>query len=72
MAKKLKKLMAVFLAMVTCMSLISTAAFAEESDIETGGSEETVWYGGEMSVPVTAGTNGYTFQSVYVQQLDGW
>ena len=30
MAKKLKKLMAAFLALVMCMSLISTTAFAKE------------------------------------------
>ena len=67
MAKKLKKLMAAFLALVMCMSMISTVAVAEETPAaeEETSVSSTIWYGDEMSVPVTAGTAGYTFQSVY-------
>ncbi len=60
MAKNLKKIFLFVLATIMCFSTISLQIFAEEQN-----TSQTIWYGGEMSVDVKAGENGYTFMSVY-------
>ena len=66
MAKKLKKLMAVFLALVMCVTLISTTAFAAQTI------DGNTWYGDELAVDVTAGTEGYTFMSLFRKPAHGY
>jgi len=52
MSKNLRKIAAFVLAMVLCMSAFTAA-------------QAGAWYGGNLSVTITKGEKGYTFQSVY-------
>ncbi|MBR5319180.1 MAG: Cys-Gln thioester bond-forming surface protein [Peptococcaceae bacterium] len=66
MKKKTKKLIAMFLLIVMCMGLAVTPAFAKEV---IDGND---WYGDELSVDVTAGTEGYTFMSLFRKPVHGY
>ena len=53
----MKRILALILAVLMCMGMVTTA-FAQES-------VETLWYGDEVEVEVAKGENGYNFLSVY-------
>lgn len=57
MSSKIKKLLSVVVVIFMFVSISVTASFAEEPS--------TIWYGDSAPVEVQAGTDGYTFLSVY-------
>ena len=63
MAKKLKRSLVALLALLMCMSM--TAMAAETVNGNT-------WYGDELAVDVTAGTDGYTFMSLFRKPAHGY
>lgn len=56
----LKNMLAVVMATTMCVGGMGMSVFAAETT-DLG----TTWYGNELSVKIEAGTNGYTFRSVY-------
>ena len=56
----LKNMLAVVMATTMCVGGMGMSVFAAETT-DLG----TIWYGNELSVKIEAGTNGYTFRSVY-------
>ena len=65
MNKRFRKIAATFLALVMCFSILSLSAFAENTGT-------TVWYGDQLAVDVTAGTEGYTFMSLFRKPASGY
>ena len=65
MNKMLQKLITFALALVVCASgVFNLCVFAD-----TG---STIWYGDQLSVDVTAGTDGYTFMSLFRKPASGY
>ena len=64
--KLFKRMFAVILAGVMCSSM-SIGAFA--SEVKENGN---TWYGDELKVDVTAGTEGYTFMSLFRKYAHGY
>ena len=62
MNRKTQKAIAMVLLVAMCMGLLVAPAFAAE----------TTWYGDELSVDVTAGTEGYTFMSLFRKPAHGY
>ncbi len=60
MAKKLYQVLSTLLALVLCSSVVSTPAMAKTT-LDNG----NIWYGDEMAVEVTAGTEGYNYMSLF-------
>lgn len=54
------------LALVICTTTLSMPALAQQ---EIGGN---IWYGDELAVPVTAGTEGYTFMALFRKPAHGY
>ena len=67
MTKKREKVIAIFLLIAMCMGLAVTPAFARQ---ET--SIGNIWYGDELAIDVTAGTDGYTFMSLFQKPAHGY
>lgn len=65
MNKKFRKIATTFLALVMCFSFLSLSAVAENAGT-------TVWYGDQLAVDVTAGTEGYTFMSLFRSPASGY
>ena len=65
MNKKFKKLITFFLTLVICAS----SMFNLSVSAETAG---TIWYGDQLAVDVTAGTDGYTFMSLFRSPASGY
>ena len=66
MSKKTQKAIAIFLLITMCMGLAVTPAFAKT---EINGND---WYGDELSVDVKAGTEGYTYMSLFRKYAHGY
>lgn len=66
MAKKFRRFGALLMALVMCASMLGTTAFAAETI------DGNTWYGDEVSVDVTAGTEGYTFMSLFRKPAHGY
>ncbi|MBQ6798749.1 MAG: Cys-Gln thioester bond-forming surface protein [Oscillospiraceae bacterium] len=66
MANTVKRLCALILALVMCGGLFCTTVLAAETI------NGNTWYGDEVSVDVTAGTEGYTFMSLFRQPVHGY
>ena len=60
MAKFLKKFYVFLLIVIMCTSMLNVQAIAKET-LESG----NIWYGDEVSVDVTAGTEGYTYMTCF-------
>ena len=60
MAKKLKRFGALVMALVMCASMLVTPAAAAIT-LDNG----NIWRGDELKVDITAGTEGYTFMSIW-------
>ena len=60
MAKFFKKFYVFLLIAIMCTSMLNVPAFAKET-LESG----NIWYGDEVSVDVTAGTEGYTYMTCF-------
>ena len=60
MAKKFKKVLSAFLAVLMCVSTMSNVAYAAET-LENG----NIWNGKEVKVDVAAGKDAYTFMTVF-------
>ena len=60
MKKLLQRMFALAMATTMCVGSMGMSVFAAETT-DLG----TTWYGDELSVDIEAGTNGYTFLSVY-------
>ena len=67
MKKTLKKSLALLMTLSMILSMVCTTAFAKTT-FENG----NVWYGDELSVDVTAGTEGYTFMSLFRKPAHGY
>jgi len=63
MAKKIKRSFVLLLALVMCMSMTAMAAQTVNGN---------TWYGDELTVDVTAGTDGYTFMSLFRKPAHGY
>ena len=66
MSKTTQKVIAIFLLITMCMGLTVTPAFAKEV---INGND---WYGDELAVDVTAGTDGYTYMSLFRPLAHGY
>ena len=66
MANYLKRLCALLLALVMCGSMFCTTAFAAETI------NGNTWYGKDVAVDVTAGTEGYTYMSLFRKYAHGY
>lgn len=60
MAKFFKKLYVFLLIGIMCTNMLNVQAFAKET-LESG----NIWYGDEVSVDVTVGTEGYTYMTCF-------
>ena len=60
MANKFKRIVSAFLTVVMCMSLFTVPAFAK-TVFDNG----NIWYGDEITREIKAGTDGYTFMTLY-------
>ena len=65
MAKTMKRLLAAVLAIALCAG-IALPAFA--SELENG----NVWYGDQVAVDVTAGTEGYNYMALFRKYVHGY
>ena len=63
MAKKLKRSLVALLALFMCMSMTAMAAQTVNGN---------TWYGDELAVDVKAGTDGYTFMSLFRKPAHGY
>ena len=61
-----KRIGALLLALVILAGVVGTTAFAAE---RIGGND---WYGGEVAVDVTAGTEGYNYMSLFRKYVHGY
>ena len=61
-----KRIGALVLALVILAGVVGTTAFAAE---KIGGND---WYGGEVAVDVTAGTEGYNYMSLFRKYVHGY
>ena len=68
MAKTLRKISAVVLALVLCAGILCTTASAAEA-VKISGND---WYGDEVAVDVTAGTEGYTHMALFRKYAHGY
>ncbi|MBQ9995456.1 MAG: Cys-Gln thioester bond-forming surface protein [Clostridia bacterium] len=64
--KSFKKILSAGLAALMCAGTMGTAVMAEE--IIDG----NIWYGDEVSVDITAGTEGYTWMSLFHAPISGY
>ncbi len=60
MAKIFKRYYVFLLIVIMCTSMLNVQAFAKET-LESG----NIWYGDEVTVDVTAGTEGYTYMTCF-------
>ncbi len=72
-----KKFVALVLSFMMIMGTVGVAAFASEAPEanETPEAEEapvTLWYGDDLSVDITSGTEGYTFMSLFRKPAHGY
>ena len=66
MAKTIRRIGTLIVALVICASMLCTTAFAKEV---INGND---WYSDELAVDVTAGTDGYTFMSLFRKPAHGY
>ena len=66
MANTIKRIGCLLLALVMCVGIIPATAFAAMTI------DGNTWYGDELSVDVTAGTDGYTFMSLFRKPAHGY
>lgn len=64
--KSFKKILSAVLAALMCAGTMGTAAMAEE--IIDG----NTWYGDEVAIDVTEGTEGYTYMSLFRKPISGY
>ena len=69
--KTFKKIVAMVLSFMMIMGTVGVAAFATEAP-EAEEVPETLWYGDDLSVDITAGTEGYTFMSLFRKPAHGY
>ena len=69
--KTFKKFVAMVLSFMMIMGTVGVAAFATEAP-EAEEVPETLWYGDDLSVDITAGTEGYTFMSLFRKPAHGY
>ena len=65
--KTIKRIGALALALVLLTGVVCTQAFAKQT-LESG----NVWYGDELAVDVTAGTEGYNYMSLFRKPAHGY
>ena len=66
MANTIKRISCLLLALVMCVGIIPATAFAAETI------NGNTWYGDQVAVDVTAGTDGYTFMSLFRPYVHGY
>ena len=65
MNKMVQKLIAFILSLVICASGVLSMSVSAEST-------STIWYGDQLAIDVTAGTDGYTFMSLFRKPASGY
>lgn len=69
--KAIKRLTAALLCLITMLGALGTVTFAEQAE-SAQDDPSTIWYGDDLSLDITAGTDGYTFMSLFSAPAHGY